>query len=68
RGPGIPEAEQRRVFEAFYRVGTEATRTTTGTGLGLHLVELQVRSLGGRVEAGNRPDGGCRIRVTLPRA
>jgi signal transduction histidine kinase len=66
RGPGIPESERRRVFEAFYRLGNETTRTTTGTGLGLHLVELQAKSLGGRVEATDRPGGGSCMRVVLP--
>jgi len=36
-GPGIPEAEQSKIFEKFYRVGNEATRTAKGTGLGLYL-------------------------------
>lgn len=66
RGPGIPSSEQRRVFEAFYRIGTEATRTTTGTGLGLHLVQLQVSALGGRVEALERPGGGALLQVRFP--
>lgn len=68
RGPGIPTSEQRKIFEAFYRIGNEATRTTTGTGLGLHLVDLQVKGLGGGVDALDREGGGCCIRVTLPRA
>src|SRR6185503_12735698 len=40
RGPGIPANERSRIFEAFYRVGNERTRTTKGTGLGLHLAAL----------------------------
>jgi K+-sensing histidine kinase KdpD len=36
-GLGIPEKERRRVFQKFYRVGNEDTRTTQGTGLGLYL-------------------------------
>jgi two-component system sensor histidine kinase CiaH len=36
-GPGIPDDEKKKVFDKFYRVGNEATRTTKGTGLGLYL-------------------------------
>lgn len=36
-GPGIPPAERERVFNKFYRVGNEFTRSTKGTGLGLYL-------------------------------
>lgn len=36
-GPGIPEEEKNRIFEKFYRIGNEATRTAKGTGLGLYL-------------------------------
>jgi two-component system sensor histidine kinase CiaH len=37
QGPGIAEAERNKIFEKFYRVGNEATRTAKGTGLGLYL-------------------------------
>lgn len=36
-GPGIAEEERNKIFDKFYRVGNEATRTTKGTGLGLYL-------------------------------
>ncbi len=36
-GPGILEDEKNRIFDKFYRVGNEATRTSKGTGLGLYL-------------------------------
>lgn len=36
-GMGVPEKERKRVFQKFYRVGNEDTRTTQGTGLGLYL-------------------------------
>lgn len=36
-GPGIPQQEKKKVFEKFYRVGNEATRSAPGTGLGLYL-------------------------------
>jgi signal transduction histidine kinase len=37
-GKGIPVEERRKVFDKFYRMGTEITRKTKGTGLGLYLV------------------------------
>ncbi len=36
-GPGIAEAEKKKIFAKFYRIGNEATRKTQGTGLGLYL-------------------------------
>ncbi len=67
RGPGVPEAERERIFEAFYRMGNEATRTSTGTGLGLHLVDLQSRALGGRAWVEARSGGGSIFKVRLPK-
>lgn len=66
RGPGIPERERALVFERFYRVGNEMTRTAPGLGLGLYLVQRTAESLGGRVaiEAGEL--GGTRVTVSLP--
>ena len=36
-GVGIDESEKSRIFDKFYRIGNETTRTTKGTGLGLYL-------------------------------
>ena len=68
RGPGIPEKDRGRVFEAFLRLGEESTRTTKGTGLGLHLVALQARAMRGKVRALPRADGGTVFQVQLKRA
>ena len=38
-GIGISEAEKSRIFDKFYRVGSEDTRNTKGTGLGLYIVK-----------------------------
>lgn len=37
QGPGIPDAEKKKIFGKFYRSGQESTRRTKGTGLGLYL-------------------------------
>jgi signal transduction histidine kinase len=68
RGPGIDPEEARRVFEAFYRVGNEATRTSRGTGLGLHLVALHAQALGGAAEVEPRAGGGSIFRVEFQSA
>jgi signal transduction histidine kinase len=39
RGIGIADEEKQRIFERFYRVGSEDTRNTKGTGLGLYIVK-----------------------------
>jgi len=66
RGPGIPESEQRRIFERFYRVDRSRSRDPGGTGLGLSIVRHLVELHGGRASAHNRPGGGAIVSVTLP--
>tara|TARA_R110002072_G_scaffold185165_12_gene341923 strand:+ start:3602 stop:5506 length:1905 start_codon:yes stop_codon:yes gene_type:complete len=65
RGPGIEPAERKRVFEAFYRPGSEQTRTAQGTGLGLHLVEQYARVMKAQVQLLDREGGGTVFRVTF---
>lgn len=65
RGPGIPASERSRIFDAFYRVGNERTRTTKGTGLGLHLAALHCEVMGARIQALDREGGGTVFRVTF---
>jgi len=64
-GPGIPAAEQKLIFEAFYRL-RQTGKTSEGTGLGLaitqRLVELQGGSLGLESQLGS---GSC-FYFTLP--
>lgn len=61
-GPGIPEAERQRVFEAG------VTHRADGTGLGLSLVDLCARMHDGTCRIEASPLGGCRVRLHLPRA
>jgi signal transduction histidine kinase len=66
-GPGIPRSELKKVFDDFYRVDNDLTRTTGGTGIGLALVKKFLTALGGRVEAANNDGPGCVITIVLPR-
>ena len=68
RGPGIPKSEFSRIFEAFYRIGTEKTRTKRGTGLGLHLVAIQSESMGGEATVLTREGGGMTFRISFTTA
>jgi two-component system, OmpR family, phosphate regulon sensor histidine kinase PhoR len=68
RGPGIPETDLTRVFERFYRVDKDRSRESGGTGLGLSIVRHLVELHGGLVQAANRPEGGARFTVRLPKS
>ena len=50
RGPGIPAAEQERIFRQFYRAPGAYSSSVEGTGLGLALVKRHVEAQGGSVE------------------
>lgn len=65
-GPGVPEDQLGRIFEPFYRIGDELTRTAAGTGIGLALVRDLARGMGGRVRAERPPGGGLAVVVTIP--
>jgi two-component system, OmpR family, sensor kinase len=64
QGPGVPEAEQQRIFEPFYR-SQHASERDGGVGLGLSLVQSIARSHGGSVHCVNRPSGGARFVARL---
>lgn len=67
-GPGIPEADQSRVFEPFVRLEGSRNEDTGGTGLGLTLVKAIAEGHGGAVMLENRAEGGLRACLRLPRA
>jgi len=67
RGSGIPAGERAKVFEPFYRLDASRNRESGGAGLGLTIVRQIVESHGGTVTIEDRPGGGTRIRVRLPR-
>ncbi len=66
RGIGIPKAEQKRIFEKFYRVESSLVHTTKGSGLGLALVQHITEAHGGRVELVSVPGEGSTFTLSLP--
>ena len=68
RGPGIPQCQMARVFEPFYRIEGSRNVETGGYGLGLTSAESIVRSHGGKIALANRPEGGLRVMMTLPKS
>lgn len=67
-GPGIPDNEKKKIFNKFYRIGSEATRKSKGTGLGLYLTSKIVKQHKGKIIVkDNRPSGAI-FEITLPLA
>jgi signal transduction histidine kinase len=65
-GPGIPETEQRRIFEEFHQVDGSITRTKGGTGLGLAISRRIVELHGGRLWVDSEPGKGSRFCFAVP--
>ncbi|WP_346845478.1 ATP-binding protein [uncultured Rothia sp.] len=66
QGPGIPEDEQDRIFERFYRVDPARSRQTGGTGLGLSIVKHVMGQHGGDISLWSIPGEGSTFTLTLP--
>ncbi|MFO0932409.1 MAG: HAMP domain-containing sensor histidine kinase [Planctomycetota bacterium] len=66
RGPGIPVAEQGRLFQAFSRGGREDTRTARGVGLGLALVRRYADAHRAKVVLDSAPGRGTTVTVRFP--
>lgn len=66
-GPGIPEAEQERVFEEFYQLGNAARDRNQGLGLGLSIVRRTCALLGLTVTLHSQPGHGTRVELVVPR-
>jgi len=65
-GPGIDAAQMKSIFKLFYRVENELTRETTGTGIGLALVNQLTRIMSGTVDVVNR-NPGVEFKLTFAR-
>ncbi len=66
-GPGIPPADQPRIFERFYRVEKGRSREKGGTGLGLSIVKHIVTLHGGSVSVESQVGEGSTFRFEIPR-
>lgn len=65
-GPGIPASEREKIFERFYRLGSELRRETPGVGIGLSIVRHVVEAHGGRVRVESEVGQGSRFTIELP--
>ncbi len=67
-GPGLPLAEQQRIWERFYRVEGIETKTGSGVGLGLglHICRMIIERQGGQVGVESSPGEGATFWFTLP--
>ena len=68
RGTGIPKAELKSVFKAFYQVGSPQRDRDRGLGLGLAIVERLARLLGHRLEVSSTPNRGTLFAIEVPLA
>ena len=64
-GPGIPEEEQAKVFQRFYR--SPGNADTEGVGIGLYLARQIVTGQGGYIKLTSKPEAGTTFSVFLPR-
>ncbi len=65
-GIGISKIDQKRVFEKFYRSEDYRTRETSGTGLGLYVVQKLAKKLGVNIDIQSRLNHGSTFSFTLP--
>jgi signal transduction histidine kinase len=65
-GPGIPAADQAKIFEEFQQADSSITRKKGGTGLGLSIAKRIIEMHGGRIWVESAPGKGSTFHFTLP--
>ena len=66
KGLGVPQAEQERIFEKFFRLDPNLTRGVGGTGLGLYICRELVHRMHGRIWVASDGRRGSTFTVELP--
>jgi len=66
RGPGVPRAHRRKIFDTFHRVDDSLTASRPGSGLGLSISRRLLRDLGGDLIYADRPGGGSCFAARFP--
>ncbi|MBK7691339.1 MAG: GHKL domain-containing protein [Bacteroidetes bacterium] len=64
-GNGIPDSEKEKIFEKFYRIGNENTRSSKGTGLGLYVVKKIIQLYKYDISVKNNIPKGSIFEVTI---
>jgi two-component system, OmpR family, sensor histidine kinase KdpD len=67
RGPGIPEADQARIFDKFYRSPSN-NRQVVGAGMGLAIARKILEVHGGEIRVQSSPGQGAEFVISLPSA
>jgi two-component system, OmpR family, sensor histidine kinase CiaH len=67
-GVGIPVDERKKVFQKFYRIGNEETRSAKGTGLGLYLCKRIAENHGATIKIAENLPKGTKITVKFNKA
>lgn len=65
-GPGIPDADKKKIFSSFYQVGNDRIAKILGTGLGLAYANTLAAAHGGTLDVTDAPEGGSCFNFTLP--
>ena len=65
-GIGISDNEKNKVFERFYRVGSEDTRQSTGTGLGLYIVKRILEEHHSSIQISDNKPSGTNMKLEIP--
>jgi signal transduction histidine kinase len=65
-GAGIPAEERELIFDAFYRGGVDASRSTDGAGLGLAVARAIVDAHGGEIWLAAGEATGTRVCFSVP--